>query len=135
MQKDINKITIGTIVALVTFSGWVGYQNTTMSSFDYDYISPDEVFAYTAQEYDLLDFRSPAEQAQGTITPSTYLVNRTASNVRDEINTLNPDRGYIIYDRTGEHIDELTKILRDLEFSDIKIIDGGWQAWVQYSGR
>lgn len=133
MNTSLQRLALGLVVIGASVSGWVVYSNADQIAFDY--ISPTQVGAYRAQEYQLLDFRTPTEQEEGTITSTAFTINITASSVEDELASLNPERGYIIYDRNGKQLDAIVRSMHTLDFRDVKILEGGYQAWAAYTGQ
>ena len=132
-MKAIQQLVFGTIAAVASVSAWMFYQED--DAIAYELITPAQVGELRSQEYNILDIRTPAEQELGTLTPDTFRINSTASSVESELASLNTERGYIIYNRNGKELGELLALFERLGFSDIKILEGGYQAWVAYTGR
>jgi rhodanese-related sulfurtransferase len=134
MSLSPHKLAMGLVIVGGSISGWAVYSHTNQAS--YEYISAPEVDQYRAQEYQLLDFRTPTEHELGTLTPTTFVIDITsATSVASELDSLDPRQGYIIYDRNGDTIADVVSMLKAVNFTDIKILEGGYQAWVTYTGR
>ena len=79
-------------------------------------------------DFVLLDIRTPeefdAEHIEGAANIDFY-----SENFRDELDTLDKEKAYLIYCRTDRRTGESLSIMRELGFVEVYNMDGGINSW------
>ncbi|MFW0871266.1 MAG: rhodanese-like domain-containing protein [Patescibacteria group bacterium] len=134
-MKFLQQLSLVMVVLGASLYGLLVYSNT--ADISYEYISPEELGLVQAQGYHLLDFRTPTEQEQGTISSMAFALSTTLDepSLEAELGSFNPKNRYLIYDRNGKNIAQIVPLLKELGFREVKILAGGYQAWLAYVGK
>jgi rhodanese-related sulfurtransferase len=78
----------------------------------------------------VLDVRTPAEVAEGTI-PGAIVIDFTAPDFADKIGGLEKDKDYYVYCKGGGRSSKAATQMESLGFSKIYNLKGGYDAWVE----
>lgn len=113
-------------VAIVFFMAFKGIrQSNVFSSIDIKSFA-DKI--KTEQGIIILDVRTPAEFAQGSIKGSINLdVNDL--NFKDKISSFDKEKSYLIYCRSGMRSVKACNIMAENGFTKMFNLLGGYQAW------
>lgn len=76
----------------------------------------------------LLDVRTPEEFREERIK-GALLVDYLSPSFRDRIAKLDRDKSYLVYCRTGHRSDEALRVMRELGFTNVSVLDGGIMKW------
>ncbi len=129
---------------LVVFIGYIlaglpfrGARQTTESMGNQEVfhklLSPAEfkqkITTYKPDEYVILDVRTPQEFKQGHIE-NAVLINYYSADFRQKLATLDKNKIYFVYCRSGNRSAQTVKIMKDLGFKRIYELQGGIKNWV-----
>lgn len=78
----------------------------------------------------LLDVRTPEEYSAGHLA-AAVVTDYYAPDFKDRLDRLDKTAKYLIYCRSGKKSAATLKIMRELGFTDIHDIAGGFNAWVE----
>lgn len=81
------------------------------------------------QDAVILDVRTPAECAQGTIPGARCLDFYNLEAFTDEIRNWNKQLPYFVYCRSGQRSHQACRLMESLGFEEIHNLDGGMLAW------
>jgi len=113
-------------VAIVFFVAFKGIrQSNVFSSIDVKAFA-DKL--KTGQELIILDVRTPAEFAQGSIKGALN-IDVNGQNFKDNITSLDKDKSYLIYCRSGMRSVKACNIMAENGFKNMFNLLGGYQAW------
>ncbi|MCG8391113.1 MAG: rhodanese-like domain-containing protein [Cytophagales bacterium] len=76
----------------------------------------------------VLDVRTPGEEAEGTI-PGAVLINFMDPSFKDEVETLDPSKTYLVHCRSGGRSASACDFMASKGFSNLYNLEGGIQAW------
>lgn len=113
-------------VAIVFFMAFKGirqsnaFLNLDVKSFAEKIIKDKEVI--------ILDVRTPAEFAQGAIKGAIN-IDVSASNFKDKVATLDKEKSYLIYCRSGMRSVKACNIMSENGYRQLFNLLGGYQAW------
>ncbi|MDR3045209.1 MAG: rhodanese-like domain-containing protein [Desulfovibrio sp.] len=96
-------------------------------------VTPEEVTALMQQRKDdeafmVIDVRTPAEFAEGHLANARNF-DVKASDFNDRIGSLNRNRTYVVYCRSGNRSGKAVDAMRDMGFTSILHMNGGMLAW------
>lgn len=80
------------------------------------------------ENYHLVDVRTPGEVASGTIENSTN-INYSAANFAAELGKLDKSKPLMLFCRSGARSGRASQIAKDLGFTEIYDLRGGFMAW------
>jgi hypothetical protein len=86
----------------------------------------------TEVNFVLLDVRTPAEVAQGSIKGSQN-IDVSAADFKEKIAVLDKDKTYLVYCRSGARSVRACNIMSENGFKNLVNLQGGYQAWTSYS--
>ena len=82
----------------------------------------------TDKEAIILDVRTPAEFAQGAIKGAIN-IDVNASNFKEKVSTLDKEKSYLIYCRSGMRSVKACNIMSENGYRQLFNLLGGYQAW------
>jgi len=82
------------------------------------------------EERIVIDVRTPEEYATGHM-PNSKNINFYSANFMQEINTLDKDKKYSVYCRSGNRSGQALALMESLGFENVIDLDGGIVAWAQ----
>lgn len=82
------------------------------------------------EDYHLVDVRTPDEVAGGTIENSTN-INYSTSEFSTELGKLDKNKPLMLFCRSGNRSGKASKIAKELGFTEIYDLQGGFMAWSQ----
>ncbi len=96
-------------------------------------VTPEEVTALMQQHkgdeaFMILDVRTPAEFAEGHLVDARNF-DVKASDFHDRVGSLNRNRTYVVYCRSGNRSGKAVDAMRDMGFTSILHMNGGMLAW------
>ncbi len=120
---------IGT--AAMLFSGQ-GHGNATGA--DIRLVNPDEALALIRsnagnRNFMILDIRTPGEYSGGHI-PNSMLLDYHSPGFRDSLASLDRDKTYFIYCRSGNRTGRAVDIMKELGFTRVYELRGGIKSWL-----
>jgi rhodanese-related sulfurtransferase len=97
-------------------------------------VSPAEAYALVVSrtgdpDFVILDVRTPAEFAGGHIQ-NAINIDFYSEGFRDELNTLDKKKVYLIYCRTGNRSTKAIEMMKDLEFEKVYHMVDGITEWM-----
>lgn len=108
---------------------YFGCQSSSASSKGYQDLEVGEFAEQMSEEgVILLDVRTPEETAEGMIEGAQEIDFR-ADDFQDKIAELDKDAKYLVYCRSGARSASACGIMKDLGFSDVSNLVGGYLAW------
>ena len=113
-------------VAIVFFMAFKGirqsnaFLNLDVKSFAEKIIKDKEVI--------ILDVRTPAEFAEGAIKGAIN-IDVNASNFKEKVSTLDKEKSYLIYCRSGMRSVKACNIMSENGYRQLFNLLGGYQAW------
>jgi rhodanese-related sulfurtransferase len=113
-------------VAIVFFMAFKGirqsnaFLNLDVKSFAEKIMKDKEVI--------ILDVRTPAEFAEGAIKGAIN-INVNASNFKEKVSTLDKEKSYLIYCRSGMRSVKACNIMSENGYRQLFNLLGGYQAW------
>ena len=81
----------------------------------------------------VLDVRTPEEYAGGHLE-NAINIDYKADSFRDRLGTLDKNKPYLVYCRTGKRSSESVKIMHDLGFTNVINLTGGITQWQSDGG-
>lgn len=87
-----------------------------------------------ANEFVLLDVRTPEEVSQGQI-PGSLSINYFDDDFEQQISVLDPDKTYIVYCRSGNRSGKAGKIMVEKGFGEVYNLKGGYTEWKIKEGK
>jgi NADPH-dependent 2,4-dienoyl-CoA reductase/sulfur reductase-like enzyme/rhodanese-related sulfurtransferase len=102
----------------------LGYMSENILSGECDVVEPDEVGALAAGGWTLLDVRTPAEFADGTIDGA---VSAPLDDLRRDVTTLGPGP-FLVFCQVGQRGHTATELLHELGL-EARNLDGGLTTW------
>jgi phage shock protein E len=78
----------------------------------------------------LLDIRTPEEFAETRIDGAIN-IDFYEADFADQIGALDRDTPYVVYCRSDNRSGQAMDLFRDLDFAEVREIDGGIVAWIQ----
>jgi rhodanese-related sulfurtransferase len=113
-------------VAIVFFMAFKGIrQSNAFSNLDVKSFA-DKIKA--DQNIIILDVRTPAEFAQGSLKGALNL-DVSASNFKEKISSLDKEKSYMIYCRSGMRSVKACNLMAENGFNKMFNLLGGYQAW------
>ncbi len=103
----------------------LGYMAENIRSGECDVVEPDEIDDLLASGWSLLDVRSPAEYAHGSIPGS---VNASLDTLREDLPQLGSGP-FVVYCEVGQRGHTATTLLHELGIG-ARNLDGGYRTWV-----
>ncbi|MEG6506169.1 rhodanese-like domain-containing protein [Nitratidesulfovibrio sp. 1201_IL3209] len=96
-------------------------------------VTPEEAYAIIRQRQNdetfmVLDVRTPAEYAEGHVQGARN-IDFTSPEFRDRVRSLNRNRTYLVYCRSGNRSGKALEVFRDLGFTSVLHMNGGTLAW------
>jgi len=82
------------------------------------------------EDYHLIDVRTPGEVAGGTIENATN-INYSTANFATELGKLDKSKPLMLFCRSGSRSGRASQIAKDLGFTEIYDLQGGFMAWPQ----
>ncbi len=82
------------------------------------------------KEFVILDVRTPEEVSQGYIDGAIN-IDFYSKTFRRDLNSLDKDKVYLIYCRSGRRSGRTLKIMEELGFKEVYNMVGGIKAWVK----
>ena len=122
---------------IIFFSGCISNENTQVETTDTEQfllnIKPDEAFNLIQnntknKDFIILDVRTLNEYQSEHIA-NAIVIDYYNETFQDEINSLDKDKTYFIYCRTGRRTGETMKIMKELGFTQVYNILGGITQW------
>jgi rhodanese-related sulfurtransferase len=113
-------------VAIVFFMAFKGirqsnaFSNLDVKSFAEKIMKDKEVI--------ILDVRTPAEFAEGAIKGAIN-IDVNASNFKEKVSTLDKEKSYLIYCRSGMRSVKACNLMAENGFNKMFNLLGGYQAW------
>jgi len=80
-------------------------------------------------KYTLLDIRTADEYAAGHLKNATQIDYYQTKNFSDYLNSLDKNKKYLIYCRTGNRTGTALNIMRQKGFTHVSELAGGYAAW------
>ena len=102
----------------------LGYMSENVLSGECDVVEPDEVEALAAEGWTLIDVRTPAEFAEGTIAGA---VNAPLDDLRSDVAGLGPGP-FLVFCQVGQRGHTATELLHELGL-EARNLDGGFTTW------
>lgn len=78
----------------------------------------------------VLDVRTPGEVAQGYVTSAQFMDINNA-NFKTQAANLDKAKTVYVYCRSGVRSQKASKTLIDMGFTDVRNVEGGFNAWLQ----
>jgi rhodanese-related sulfurtransferase len=78
----------------------------------------------------LIDIRTLDEFYSGHIE-NALNIDFYSSSFRNELDSLDKNKTYLIYCRTGSRTMQASRMMRDLGFEEVYVLEGGINAWVR----
>jgi rhodanese-related sulfurtransferase len=103
----------------------LGYMAENILSGECDVIGPDELAGVVASGWTLLDVRTPAEWARGSIPGS---VNAPLDTLRADLPSFGPGP-FAVYCQVGQRGHTATELLHELSV-EARNLDGGYRTWL-----
>lgn len=96
----------------------------------YKDITVTEAMKLLEQKEDVifLDVRTPEEIAEGMI-PGAITADYRSDSFKNEINTLDKSKSYVVYCRSGGRSVKASNIMSDAGFSNLMNMKGGYNSW------
>lgn len=121
------------ILPLIMISGCVSQEDTSLETQIIKDVTTGEAYTLIQnnlenQGFAIIDVRTPEEYAAGHILNSINL-DYYAGNFKDELNTLDKDKTYLIYCKSGNRSGKTRDIMRDLSFTEVYNMLGGIIQW------
>ncbi|MGJ3521821.1 rhodanese-like domain-containing protein [Nitratidesulfovibrio sp. D1] len=96
-------------------------------------VTPGEAYAIIQQRQNdetfmVLDVRTPAEYAEGHLQGARN-IDFTSPEFRDRVRSLNRNRTYLVYCRSGNRSGKALEVFRELGFTSVLHMNGGTLAW------
>lgn len=96
-------------------------------------VTPQEAAAIMEQRraddaFMVLDVRTPAEFAGGHLADARN-IDLASPEFRDRVRSLNRNRTYLVYCRSGNRSSKALEVFRELGFTAVLHMDGGTLAW------
>ncbi|HEU6435925.1 MAG TPA: rhodanese-like domain-containing protein [Nitratidesulfovibrio sp.] len=108
-------------------------QQTAAQSTGWRDVTPQEAAAIIDQRqgddaFMVLDVRTPAEFAEGHLKGARN-IDLASPDFRDRVRSLNRNRTYLVYCRSGNRSSKALEVLRELGFTSVLHMNGGTLAW------
>jgi len=118
------------VIGLALTGGCVGYKAATIED-----ITPQEAFTLIQNNQDnpdfvIIDVRTPEEFGMQHIENATN-INFYSETFRDTLNTLDKNKTYLIYCRSGNRSGRALDIMAELNFKEVYNILGGINQWTR----
>lgn len=78
----------------------------------------------------ILDVRTPEEYRRGHLKGAVN-INFHAADFKDNLAKLDHDKPYLVHCKSGGRSSKTMKILKQMEFTKLYHLDGGYDAWVK----
>ncbi|MBG3875700.1 rhodanese-like domain-containing protein [Desulfovibrio oxamicus] len=96
-------------------------------------VPPQEAAAIMEQRrgddaFMVLDVRTPGEFSEGHLQGARN-IDFTSPEFRDRVRSLNRNRTYLVYCRSGNRSGKALEVFRELGFASVLHMDGGTLAW------
>ena len=128
-QKSIIKKFVLAILFLVSLGSCKTDGKVNKTHLESDLITVDKVQSYIDNPSTIfIDVRTPKEISNGKIANSLE-INFRDDNFKEQINKLDKSKEYIIYCRSGGRSANAYAMMKDLGFTKIKDLDGGYNAY------
>ncbi|WP_448607053.1 rhodanese-like domain-containing protein [Paenimyroides ceti] len=101
---------------------------TTATAQQASFIRAQDVSAVQQQDYLLIDVRTPEEYQEGTI-PSAINIDVENDAFRSEVEKIDKNTPLIIFCKLGGRSETAAEILSNIGFTNVKEIEGGFEAW------
>lgn len=101
---------------------------TTATAQKNSFIRAQDVYAVQQQDYLLIDVRTPEEYQEETI-PSAINIDVENDAFRSEVEKIDKNTPLIIFCKLGGRSETAAEILNNLGFTNVKEIEGGFEAW------
>lgn len=96
-------------------------------------ISPEEFDKLSKEpNTEIIDVRSPEEKVEGFIE-GAKVINIMGPSFGEDIKALDKDKTYLVYCRSGNRSSTACGFMASNGFDKLYNLDGGIQAWNQYS--
>ena len=82
----------------------------------------------------LIDVRTPKEIANGKISDALEIDFRSDA-FKTEISKLDKNKSYVVYCKSGGRSHNAYNIMKELGFSKVKDLEGGYKAWSSYQSK
>ena len=92
------------------------------------FIRAQEVSVVQLKDFLLIDVRTPEEYQEETI-PSAININVENDSFRSEVEKIDKNTPLIIFCKSGGRSETAAEILNNLGFTNVKEIEGGFEAW------
>jgi len=125
-------LSVSLIIGAVLAGGCAGKEIETPTQIIED-ITPQEAFTLIQQNQDnpdfvIIDVRTPEEFADEHIENAINIDYRSET-FRDELNTLDKNKTYLIYCRSGGRSGNALDIMAELNFREVYNMSGGINQW------
>ena len=125
-------LSVSLVIGAVLTGGCVGKETETPVQIIED-ITPQETFTLILENQDnpdfvIIDVRTPEEFAEGHIEDAINL-DYYSETFRDELNTLDKNKTYLIYCRSGKRSGDALDIITELNFGEVYNMSGGIIQW------
>jgi len=115
------------------FGGCVGYQDAKPGEPVITLVTPPMAYALIEEnkanpDFVILDVRTPEEYAEGRIAESV-LLDFYADDFEAELDTLDKNKTYLVYCRSGNRSGKSVRVMKDLNFMEVYDLDGGILRW------
>jgi rhodanese-related sulfurtransferase len=97
-----------------------GYANLSAKEFEAKMQEPNTI---------LLDVRTQEEVSEGFIKGTTHFIDYMGENFEQEIETLDPNKHYLVYCRSGNRSAKACEFLAENGFTQISNLAGGFWFW------
>lgn len=81
----------------------------------------------------ILDVRTIREVKEGAIEGHVHM--DFYNDFENQAKTLNPEKHYFVYCRSGNRSGQACQLLHDLGFKNVSNLSGGYMAWARKYGR
>lgn len=112
----------------IIFSIFLLLSITTATAQKSSFIRAQEVSAVQLKDFLLIDVRTPEEYQEETI-PSAININVENDSFRSEVEKIDKNTPLIIFCKSGGRSETAAEILNNLGFTNVKEIEGGFEAW------
>jgi len=138
MKKPLLMVSVSLVTAVALMAGCAGRDTITpvqeTPAQIIENITPQEAFALIQNNQDnpdfvILDVRTPEEIAHGYIENAINM-NFYSETFRDELDSLDKNKTYLIYCRSGGRSGNALNIMEELNFREGYNMSGGITAWV-----
>ena len=121
-------LSVSLVIGVALTGGCVRDETATIED-----ITPQEAFTLIQNNQDnpdfvIIDVRTPEEFGAGHIENATN-INFNSETFRDTLNTLDKNKTYLIYCRSGGRSGSALDIMAELDFTEVYNVLGGINQW------